>query len=694
MSILRRPIASLFNGVSQEALSLRLPSQCEAQVNGYSSLADGLRKRPASEHVEKLTATVHTSAHMHTINWAADEQFVVVIIDSDLFVYDLDGNAITVNFPDGKTYLDIAVGKSAAKEFQATTVEDITYIVNKTTKVDFDGTTTGAGTYQGKKQDFAALPGSPTDGDVWLIVGDGTIKAQGHYMKWVAATSTWVEAVNPGDEITLDPALMPHKLEYDSGTGQFTFQQETWKDKAAGDVITAPDPSFINRKIKDVFFHRNRLGFIAGEYTILSASGPDYTNFFMTTTTTVLDSDRIDLRAANIRVSKLKAALPFNRQLFTTSSVSQFILSTAIGQVMTPGSASLDASTSYAANTKAHPVGSGNSIFFPSEDTSYASLREYSVSGDSEITNVADNVTSHVPSYIPAGVYNMAIAEDFDTLFLLTTGDAQRIYVYKYFEEDGESVQNSWSYWEIDDATTILNADTLENYLYAVVTRADGTHLIRYNMAKDSSVADVTFPVLLDMRVLLTGSYSAVNDETTWTVPYDASGYTLQVIKDSGFTGAKGARVQGVTQPTATTVVADGDLTAGDCYIGVPYEFRFTFSEQFVRTNTQNDAGSPVLNGRLHLRNLIIRFNATGYIRAEVTPRAGQTPYSYAYGGKTLGAASLIIGEPNIDTGNFEFPVVADSKNVTIELVNDTHVPNNLISAEWTGNFTSKRGGA
>jgi hypothetical protein len=173
---------------------------------------------------------VHPSAYVHTINWASDEQFVIVIIDSDIFAYDLDGNAVTINVPAGKTYLNLAVGESAAEEFAVVTVEDVSYIVNKTTTVDFDGVTTAAGTYKGKKQDIASLPGAPTDGDVWLIVGDGEVKGQGHYMKWTASTAVWEECANPGEDIRLDRTLMPHKLTYDSGTGQFTFDVEIWND--------------------------------------------------------------------------------------------------------------------------------------------------------------------------------------------------------------------------------------------------------------------------------------------------------------------------------------------------------------------------------------------------------------------------------------------------------------------------------
>ena len=689
MANLRRPIASLLNGVSQQAPSLRHPSQCEAQVNGYSSLAEGLLKRPAMAYIKNLTATIHTSAYISVMNWSATEQFVMVVISGDLFVYDMDGVAQTVNFPSGKAYL---TGVTATNT-SSVTVEDITYIANGSVQVLKTAATAG-GTYLGKKQNFAALPGGATPGDTYLIVGDGEVHAQGHYMQWNATGTAWEEVANPGSLTTLNAATMPHKLVYNSGTGQFTFDIETWDVREAGDVVTVPDPSFINRYITDVFFHRNRLGFLAGEYCTLSQSGPHYQNFFGQTATATLDNDRIDLRSANVKVSKLKHAVPFNRQLAVYSDSSQFILSTAIGQLLTPSTGSLDVSTNYAANSTAKPVTAGNSVYFPSEDTEYSSIREYKVSADSEIVNVAENITHHLPRYIPTDIYKMAISPDDDMVFMLSsaTGHRNRIYLYKFFESEGENLQTSWSYWEIDSNSTILNIEVLDSKLYIVYTRTDGTHLSRFNLTDDPSVADLGFTCLLDSRVYaVAGTYSAATNKTTWVLPYDASAMSLQVIKGGGFSGGVGARVQGIDQPTATTVTAIGDISADRVHIGTAYEFRYTFSEQFVRQSSDNTDGSPILNGNLHLRNMAIRYNNTGYIRAEVTPRSGSGTYSYLFTGRTIGA-SLIIGTPNIGTGTFKFPVSAKSQNVNIDIVNDTHMPSALMGAEWSGNFTTKRG--
>ena len=45
-----------------------------------------------------------------------------------------------------------------------------------------------------------------------------------------------------------------------SGT-DFTLPK--WGERVVGDLISAPNPSFIGNKINNVFFFRNRLGFLA-----------------------------------------------------------------------------------------------------------------------------------------------------------------------------------------------------------------------------------------------------------------------------------------------------------------------------------------------------------------------------------------------------------------------------------------------
>ncbi|KKL12101.1 hypothetical protein LCGC14_2539130, partial [marine sediment metagenome] len=97
MSLKSNSIDALYNGISQQPANMRLPSQCELQINGYGSVADGLSKRPPTEHLATLSDTAFGSAFIHIINRDATERYAVVITDEVVTVYDLsDGSEQTV----------------------------------------------------------------------------------------------------------------------------------------------------------------------------------------------------------------------------------------------------------------------------------------------------------------------------------------------------------------------------------------------------------------------------------------------------------------------------------------------------------------------------------------------------------------------------------------------------------------------
>ena len=80
-----------------------------------------------------------------------------------------------------------------------------------------------------------------------------------------------------------------------------------WGERTVGDIVSSPDPSFIGRKINNVFFFRNRLGFLADDNVILS-NVSEFFNFFPDTVLTVVDSHPIDVAASHTKVAILKHA--------------------------------------------------------------------------------------------------------------------------------------------------------------------------------------------------------------------------------------------------------------------------------------------------------------------------------------------------------------------------------------------------
>lgn len=136
MSLISSSIPNFVNGISQQPFTLRLSSQGERQVNGLSTVSSGLRKRPPTQHLAKVSATPLASAFVHMIDRDDTEQYQVIATSGGLKVYDLAGVEKTVVITDA-AYLNCGA-TPAGDAFAMTTVADYTFVVNKTKVVAYD----------------------------------------------------------------------------------------------------------------------------------------------------------------------------------------------------------------------------------------------------------------------------------------------------------------------------------------------------------------------------------------------------------------------------------------------------------------------------------------------------------------------------------------------------------------------------
>ncbi len=121
-------IPNLIQGISQQPDAQREPTQGEIQVNGMSSLAEGLRKREPSQAVAKVSSSGFGDVYFHQILRDSTEQYLVVIGKTAIKVFDLEGNEKTVSAPYGYSYLSSVV--SAKSDIRAATIADYTFVSN------------------------------------------------------------------------------------------------------------------------------------------------------------------------------------------------------------------------------------------------------------------------------------------------------------------------------------------------------------------------------------------------------------------------------------------------------------------------------------------------------------------------------------------------------------------------------------
>jgi hypothetical protein len=131
MSLYSYSIPNLAQGISQQPDAQRDPSQGEIQINGMSSILEGLRKRDCTQTVAKVSNTDFGDCYIHSILRDNVEEYLAVVTNSLIRVYDLNGNAQTVSAPYGYSYLTSVTDAKA--QLRAVTIADYTFISNTKT---------------------------------------------------------------------------------------------------------------------------------------------------------------------------------------------------------------------------------------------------------------------------------------------------------------------------------------------------------------------------------------------------------------------------------------------------------------------------------------------------------------------------------------------------------------------------------
>ena len=573
-------------------------------------------------------------------------------------------------------------------------------------------------------QRFTDLPTVSPNGYVVEVKGDESTNFDNYYVKFVTNNGNaleegqWEETVEAGIKFKFNYDTMPHvlirqadgnfrfaRVDGDSYTlSGVTYTLPKWGERTVGDLVSAPDPSFINAKINNVFFFRNRLGFLADDNVVLSRVS-EFFNFFPETVLSVIDSDPIDVAASHTKVAILKNAVTMGEQLILFSDQTQFVLSSSAAN-LTPKTANVLVATEFESSDAASPVGSGSSIYFLTKKGTFAGIREYITQSDVTVKD-ATNTTIHVPKLIPSGIFKLAVSNNQDVLVLLGTDNPNKLYINRWlYGGQGQKVLNSWFTFTINSNRTIRNIDFVGTDLFCVVEEANGTSLEKIPFENDFTETNADFEFYLDHKVTeaTTGvsvAYNSTTKKSTFTVPYRlrgtmsvvgrylASGETSTFVDLFGNTRTlkSGAVIKttNLTNGSTTTIEADGDYRNAKFIIGEPFEFHYRFSKQRI-TEAAGQNSAEILSGRLQMHYFYIKFEDTGFFQVEVTPQNRDTS-THKFTGRLLGAASAGIGEINLETGTFRVPIFSRADRVDIDIKNNSYLPTQLSSAEYEAVF-------
>ena len=449
-----------------------------------------------------------------------------------------------------------------------------------------------------------------------------------------------------------------------------TNEEKGWRKRNAGDDDTSPFPSFVGGTINDVFFFKNRLGFLTDSNVIFSEAD-EYFNFFRTTTQQLLDSAPIDVGLSHTKVAVLQHAVPFQEKLMLFSKQSQFVLRGA--DILSPKTVAISPVTEYDISDSVQPVALGNYIYFTFRRNDFEGMYEYYIDNNTE-TFHSEEITSQIPKYITKQVEKIAGSQAENTIVVGTSEDRNTLFVYKYFWSNKEKIQSAWMKFTF--GREVRGFDFIDSNLHLFTKDDDGLHLEKLTLEDGIKDAGLDYTLYLDSKIdgsELTTSYDAADKTTT------ISGFEYDPVDVVIYTKT-GNKVT-FTKTTSTAGTVGGDLTSIDFVAGIPYNMLYRFSDQTLKQPTERGGRSASDYAFQTIRNGSLNYAETGHFTVEVTPKF-RDKYTYAFNPDIVGA-NLTLNAFTPQDGHFRFPVQCQPNEAKIEVVTDSALPVKLLAAEF-----------
>ena len=574
-------------------------------------------------------------------------------------------------------------------------------------------------------QDVADLPLQCKHGYI-LKVRNSEADEDDYYMQFYGkddrdGPGTWEECAKPGRKIDFDKSTLPVQLVRTNAT-TFTLSQIDWATCLVGDTTTAPEPTFIGKKINKLLFYRNRLAILSDENVIISQPG-DFYNFWPKSAMTHTPSDVIDLSCSSNLPAIIYDGIEINSGLLLFTKNQQFMLTTD-SDILSPLTAKINSIAHYNFNYRTNPVSLGTTVGFLDNAGKYTRFWEASgVVREGEPAVIEQ--TKVVSTLFDKDLVKISNSRENGIVFF-SQKDVNKLYGFRYFNSGSKRLMQSWFTWELSG--TIQHHAMLDDALYVIVRNSGKDVMQKFSLKLDTDSKiitddqgtttdtddDITYRIHLDNATTVASSslsaYDATNDRTTFNLPTgfnNSSGqlavYVVPSASDTTFQG-RSANVSTFTDSGVTKVslpgnwktydpqfIEDGntgdDVTpANNIILGYQFDMEVKFPTFYVSKTTGETTISD-MNSSLILHRVKVNMGPTGLFQT-VIDRTGKPTYTETWEptiSDSYGANRVQINDGITQT----VPLYERNKNVTITLKSTHPTPATLYSMSWEGDYTT-----
>jgi len=495
---------------------------------------------------------------------------------------------------------------------------------------------------------------------------------------------------------------MPHAL-VNNRNGTFSFRRldtsdplgNTWVDRQVGDLETNPDPTFVGQGIKDIFFYRNRLGFISGENVILSQPA-DYFNFFISSAITVSDADPIDIAASDIKPAILNHVIPLQKGVILFSESAQFMLFTDSDR-FAPATAQLKKLSSYECSPTVEPVDLGTSIMFTTGSAAHTRAFEMIIQDETVPPKVVEQ-TRVIPEFIPKDIDKVANSAQLGLVSYAKTGE-NILYQYKYYDSGTQREQSAWYSWTLA-GTVAHNLYTGGNFFTVTLqgsqyilsrhellvdTVANRSYTVGDPPANDILTTSRKFEAALDNMYQVTATYDSNTEISTVNVPYQIqnSGDDFAIVVLSGTDAGYVRSPDSVSGGNA--YFNNIDLSSMNIAVG----YKYTTEVQLPNYYFSVSPGQYDVNGDLRIDRLNFELGVSGPMEFHLSSPQMDDYIQYESGMSVDSEDFNSI--PSKLYKSVMVPVHRKNNKYTLTIKIPDPFTATVVSASWDGRYNSKR---
>lgn len=687
--------------------------------NGYlkDATADDIELLTLNDYTFVLNKKKVVAMKAATVAALPNQAFVVISVVSYNAKYQVILNGTTFSYTtpsstgsgvaDAEVIVTNLVNSiNASGQYTATAVGPGIYITRGTAfTVETRGSTEDDGLYvfQDQIANISRLPTQCKDGYKVKVVNSIEVDVDDMWVEFHTTNNatygpgTWEETNAPGITYQLDELTLPHQLVRQS-SGSFRFQPVVWEDRLVGDNETNPLPSFVGSTIRNLFFYRNRLGFLSNEAVVLSKSG-DYFNFFVTTAMTVTSDDPIDLTASSTKPVTLNYVKPTSVGLVLFGQTEQFLLTTD-SDILSPTTAKINTLSNYECDADVDAVGLGTTMAFITKTPLYSRVYELFDINNNAPPFMFDE-TRVVPELVPSTVNSMIASPGLSIISLGTIG-SDTIYQYRFLQQGEKRPLESWYKWK-------LTGNLLDQFFdistyYATVTDGTKVYVVSMDLTQASEEGFLTLPsgertdVCLDMwNTNPYRTYTSGTDTTRVFLPYNHfTGKDLAVVVLGGYIGSNqsisNASVGAVLYPTVQTsagsfyVDLDGDYRGRDLIIGYVYDMTVELPK-FYLTKSGDDSAASDITADLIVHRMKVSTGLSGPVTYQINITGIPTwnnvinvtlPNQYVLNNVNIAAEAI-----------HSVPLYQRNSNLLIRIVGSTPFPVSLLNLSWEGRYNN-----